>query len=102
MLRKGNTGDEILHILDTITEGDKESEPTLEEIQFWNWHKVSWDSHESMRLYKCPNQFLLWITRSFALTMKETSKYWEPITLKIQQIVHVTCFVKSIQTLMWM
>jgi hypothetical protein len=34
MLRKGNTGDEILHILDTITEGDKESEPTLEEIQF--------------------------------------------------------------------
>jgi hypothetical protein len=34
MLRKGNTGDEILQILDTIMEGDESPEPTMEEIQF--------------------------------------------------------------------
>jgi hypothetical protein len=34
MLRKGNTGDEILQILDTIMKEGEDSEPTLEEIQF--------------------------------------------------------------------
>ena len=34
MLRQGNTGDEILQILDTITSGDDDSLPTLESIEF--------------------------------------------------------------------
>jgi hypothetical protein len=34
LLRQGNTGDEILSILDTLTEESQENEPTLEEIQF--------------------------------------------------------------------
>lgn len=34
MLRKGQNGDEILAILDTIT-NEQETEPTLEEIKFW-------------------------------------------------------------------
>lgn len=33
MLRKGQNGDEILAILDTIT-NEQETEPTLEEIKF--------------------------------------------------------------------
>lgn len=33
MLRKGQNGDEILAILDTITD-EQQSEPTLEEIKF--------------------------------------------------------------------
>jgi hypothetical protein len=33
MLRKGNTGDQILQILDAITESD-DNQPTLEEIAF--------------------------------------------------------------------
>ena len=33
MLKQGNDGNEILAILDTIT-NDAETEPTLEEIQF--------------------------------------------------------------------
>ncbi len=39
MLRKGQTGNEIITILDMITgaECDELGEPTLEEIQFWNW-----------------------------------------------------------------
>lgn len=38
MLRKGQTGDEILTILDMISDGDdaNSAEPTLDEIQFWN------------------------------------------------------------------
>lgn len=36
MLRKGQTGDEILTILDMISdESDTMSEPTLDEIEFW-------------------------------------------------------------------
>ena len=39
MLRKGQTGDEILTILDMITSEDQDisntNEPTLEEIEFW-------------------------------------------------------------------
>lgn len=39
MLRKGQTGDEILTILDMITSEDDDisitNEPTLEEIEFW-------------------------------------------------------------------
>lgn len=35
MLKKGKTGDEILMILDTITESDgSDVQPTLEEIAF--------------------------------------------------------------------
>ncbi len=33
MLRKGQTGDQILQILETITESD-DTQPTLEEIDF--------------------------------------------------------------------
>ena len=36
LLRQGNTGDEILQILDTLTEDQIDiSEPTLEPIEFW-------------------------------------------------------------------
>ena len=35
MLRKGQTGDEILTILDMIVGSDDTTEPTLEEIEFW-------------------------------------------------------------------
>ena len=35
MLRKGQTGDEILTILDMITGDDDTTEPTSEEIEFW-------------------------------------------------------------------
>lgn len=36
MLRKGQTGDEILTILDMISDdSDDTTEPTLDEIQFW-------------------------------------------------------------------
>ncbi len=37
MLRKGQTGDEILTILDmlSVDSEDESMEPTLEEIQFW-------------------------------------------------------------------
>lgn len=34
MLRQGNTGDEILQILETLTQEDDAPQPTLEEIQF--------------------------------------------------------------------
>jgi len=34
MLRKGQTGDEILKILDAITESDDTLKPTLEPIEF--------------------------------------------------------------------
>ena len=34
MLRQGNTGDEILQILDAIASGDDDSLPTLENIEF--------------------------------------------------------------------
>lgn len=34
MLRQGNTGDEILQILDAIASGDDDSLPTLESIEF--------------------------------------------------------------------
>ncbi len=41
MLRKGQTGNEILSILDMLTAEDdtNSAEPTLDEIQFWNWPK---------------------------------------------------------------
>ena len=41
MLRKGQTGNEILSILDMLTADDdtNSAEPTLDEIQFWNWPK---------------------------------------------------------------
>lgn len=36
MLRKGQNGDQILQILDTITSSDAQiQEPTSEEIDFW-------------------------------------------------------------------
>jgi hypothetical protein len=34
MLRQGNNGEEILHILDTITTSDDTMEPTLDPIDF--------------------------------------------------------------------
>ena len=34
LLRKGQTGEEILKILETITSGNDASEPTLETIDF--------------------------------------------------------------------
>ena len=39
MLRKGQTGEEILSILDMLAADDDTAEPTLEEVQFWDWHK---------------------------------------------------------------
>ena len=35
MLSKGQTGDEILTILDMISTEDDTIEPTLDEIEFW-------------------------------------------------------------------
>lgn len=34
MLRKGQTGEEILQILETITSNDDAGEPTLDHIEF--------------------------------------------------------------------
>ena len=45
LLRKGSTGNEILSILDTLIEAPEANtetpQPTLQPVQFWNWHKVS-------------------------------------------------------------
>ena len=41
MLKQGSNGNEILAILDAIT-NEPETEPTLEEIEFWVWHSKNW------------------------------------------------------------